>query len=48
MKSIKVSVSFKDTEEEKELYDYLMNKAKIIGTSAAIKLILKRSMEREK
>ena len=36
------------TEEEKELYDYLMDKAKIIGTSAAIKLILKRSMEREK
>ena len=48
MKSIKVSVSFKDSEEEKELYDYLMDKAKIIGTSAAMKLILKRSMEREK
>ena len=47
MKSVKVSVSFKDTEEERKLYDYLMNKAKIIGTSAAIKLILKRSMERE-
>lgn len=48
MKSIKVSVSFKDTEEERELYDYLMEKARLIGTSAAIKLILKESMEREK
>ena len=30
MKSIKVSVSFKDIEAERELYNYLMEKAKII------------------
>ena len=35
-----------DTAEK--LYDYLMEKAKIIGTSAAIKLILRESKKREK
>lgn len=46
--SKKVSVSFKDTELEKEIYEYLEEKSKLIGNSNYIKQLLYSEMLKEK
>ncbi|MDS0526080.1 hypothetical protein NNC19_10345 [Clostridium sp. SHJSY1] len=45
---MKISVSFKETEEEKELLEYLKKKGKIIGISSYIKQIVYEEMLKEK
>lgn len=44
----KVSVSFKDTQKEQELYEWAKNKSEIIGMSAFIKQTLYEKMLEEK
>ncbi|BFK81505.1 hypothetical protein I3900191A7_16500 [Clostridium baratii] len=44
----KVSVSFKDTEKEKELSEWLKEKSEIIGMSAFIKQTLYEKMLEDK
>lgn len=44
----KVSVSFKDTELEKEIYEYLEEKAKLIGNSNYIKQLIYSEMLRDR
>lgn len=44
----KVNISFKDTEEEKELLNYLEKKGRIIGKSAYIKQLLYEQMLKER
>lgn len=45
---MKVNISFKETEEDKELYEYLKKKSKIIGQSSYIKQLLYEQMLKEK
>ena len=47
-KQKKVSVSFKESEKDLELYNWITDKAEIIGYSNAIKQILYKVMQKEK
>ena len=47
-KQKKVSVSFKESEKDLELYNWITDKAEIIGYSNAIKQILYKVMQEEK
>ena len=47
-KQKKVSVSFKESEKDLELYNWVTDKAEIIGYSNAIKQILYKVMQDEK
>ena len=46
-KQTKVTISFKENDLDKELYLWLQEKSKIIGMSAAIKLILHEKHDEE-
>ncbi|WP_194190352.1 hypothetical protein [Clostridium chrysemydis] len=46
--SAKINLSFKDTEEEKELLKWIETKSKIIGKSNYIKQVLYQEMLKEK
>ena len=43
--AIKISVSFKDTESEKEMYDYIQSQ---LSSSIYIKGLIKKDMEENK
>lgn len=45
--AIRVTISFKEDTTDIELYNYLQEKAEIIGTSAYIKTLLKESLNKE-
>jgi len=45
--AIRVGLSFKETKEEKELYEFLKEKSEIIGESAYIKTLLQNEMQKE-
>lgn len=44
----KVSISFKDTEIEQEIFEWLETKSEIVGYSSAIKQMLYELMLKEK
>jgi hypothetical protein len=44
----RITVSFRENEEEKALYKWVMEKAKVIGPANAIKQILYEKMIEEK
>lgn len=44
----KIGISFKDTEEEQELLQWLREKSKILGASSFIKQLLYEQMLRDK
>lgn len=44
----RVGLSFKETKDEIELYDFLREKSKLIGESAYIKILLQQEMQKEK
>lgn len=46
-KQKKISVSFKENELDLKLYEWLSDKAKVIGYSNAVKEMLYKIMERE-
>lgn len=45
--AIRVGLSFKETKEEKELYEFLKEKSKLMGESAYIKTLLQNEMQKE-
>nr|DAH85447.1 MAG TPA: hypothetical protein [Caudoviricetes sp.] len=45
---MKVAISFKDTEDDKKLLEYLERKGKIIGKSSYIKQLLYEQMLKDK
>lgn len=47
-KQKKISVSFKENELDLELYEWLSDKAKVIGYSNAVKEMLYKIMQQEK
>jgi hypothetical protein len=44
----KILISFKKSEDDQELYEYLKGKSKIIGASAYLKQLLYEQMQKEK
>lgn len=48
VKQKKISVSFKESEIDLKLYEWLTEKAKVIGYSNAVKEMLYKIMEQEK
>lgn len=46
-KQVKISISFRDTEADKKLYNWILSKADIIGVSGAVKLMLHEKYKEE-
>ena len=47
-KSTRVLLSFKDTQQERKLLDFLNKESELIGKGAYIKLLLNKAMEDKK
>lgn len=47
MEQTRITVSFRENEEEQKLYKWVMEKAKVIGAANAIKQILYEKMKEE-
>lgn len=45
---IRISLSFKNNIQEKELYDYVIKKGEIVGISSYLKMLIQKAMLEEK
>ena len=46
-KQVKISISFKDTDLDQKLYQWILSKSEIVGVSGAVKLILNEKYKEE-
>lgn len=46
--AIRIQISFKESVDDIEVYDYLKRKSSVMGTSAYIKMLIQKEMEKDK